>query len=146
MHQPAIAGYPGTSADWRRNSALDPTAMSLQVNASTRDGIAILALDGELDGRTAAELGAHTAARRCGGARDVVLDLRRLYFLDQDGLAALEDFAAGHARAGRCLALAAIRPRIRAFLRYVDAQALAPMYATVEEAAQHLALARTAGA
>jgi anti-anti-sigma factor len=123
----------------------NPTA-ALQVSASAHGEIAILALDGELDGRTAAELGPHKAFRGSGGARDLVLDLQRLYFLDQDGLAALEEFAAAHARAGRCLALAAIRPRVRAFLRYVDAQALAPMYTTVEEAAGHLALARAAGA
>jgi anti-anti-sigma factor len=119
---------------------------SLQVSSSKQGEVTILALDGELDGRTAAELETHAAPRGVGAGRDVVLDLHRLFFLDQAGLTALENFAAGHARAGRCLALAAIRPRIRAFLRYVDAQALAPIYTTVEEAADHLALARAAGA
>jgi anti-anti-sigma factor len=122
------------------------SAATLQISASAQGEIAILALDGELDEQAAAELGAYAAARNWGGTRDVVLDLRRLYFLDQQGLAALQEFAAGQARAGRCLALASIRPRIRAFLSYADAQAMAPMYATVEEAVDHLGLARAAGA
>jgi anti-anti-sigma factor len=126
---------------------MDPIpAANLRVSASAQGEIAILTLDGELDGSTAVKLGTHTSTRGSGGGRDLVLDLQRLYFLDQEGLAALEEFAAAHARAGRCLALAAIRPRVRAFLRYVDAQALAPIYATVEEAADHLVLARAAGA
>lgn len=125
----------------------DPTAMPaiLQVSASDCGRIAVLALDGELTAQSADELAAHAAAGP-GHVSDVILDLRHLYVLDEAGVAAVEEFAAGLARAGRCLALAALRPRTRAFLRYVDAQALAPMYATVEEAADHLALARTAGA
>ena len=116
--------------------------------------MAVLALAGELDEATAPTLTERAAAEIVGGgtragsgaARDVVLDLQRLYFLDQAGLEALEDLAAGLARGGRCLALAALRPRIRAFLQYVDAQALAPMYASVEQAVANVRLARTAGA
>jgi anti-anti-sigma regulatory factor len=119
---------------------------TLQVSASACGKIAVLALDGELTAQTAGELAAYAAGGGSGVATDVVLDLQRLYLLDEQGLAAVQEFAAGLARAGHCLALAALRPRTRAFLQYVDAQALAPMYATVEEAADHLALARTAGA
>jgi anti-anti-sigma factor len=119
---------------------------TLQISASAQGEIAILTLDGELDEQTAAELGAYAAARNWGGTREVVLDMQRLYFLDPVGLAALQEFAAGQARAGRCLALGSIRPRIRAFLSYADAQAMAPMYATVDEAIDNLVLARTAGA
>lgn len=126
----------------------DPTPVSttLQVSASAHGRIAVLALEGELDAHSAGHLAAHPASRSAVGAQDVILDLQHLYYLDEDGLAALREFAAGLARAGRCLALAAIRPRIRAFLQYTDAQALAPTYATVEAAAEYLRLARAAGA
>lgn len=133
-------------------------ATSLQFSLRSHGEVAVLALAGELDEATAATLteraaveiggagGRAGAGARAGATRDVVLDLQRLYFLDQAGLEALEDLAAGLARGGRCLALAALRPRIRAFLQYVDAQALAPMYAEVEQAVANVRLARAAGA
>jgi anti-anti-sigma factor len=143
---------PADAADAAAPSAVPGT--SLQFSLRAHGEVAVLALAGELDGatapalaeRAAAEIGGCGRGGGAGAARDVVLDLQRLYFLDEAGLAALEQLAAGLARTGRCLALAALRPRIRAFLQHVDAQALAPTYASVEEAVTHVELARTAGA
>lgn len=83
--------------------------------------IAVLSIEGELDRWTVAspEWRAAVAdvATRPEAGDVVVLDLRRLYFLDLAGLAEFEKLAASLAAGNRRLALAATRPRIREFLR-----------------------------
>ncbi|WP_084316192.1 STAS domain-containing protein [Actinospica robiniae] len=105
---------------------VDPDAfahLSLRLRTSGpirgRRGTPVLSIEGELDRSTVAspEWRA-TVAEAAGQPGDVVvLDLSRLYFLDLAGLAEFEKLAASLAAAGRRLALAAIRPRIREFLR-----------------------------
>lgn len=84
-----------------------------------RRGTPVLCVEGELDRWTVASPEWRAAVAEAGAqAGDiVVLDLRRLYFLDLAGLAAFEQLAATLAAAGRRLAVAGIRPRIREFLR-----------------------------
>ncbi len=88
--------------------------------------VAVLALEGELDRWTVASpewAVALAQVAACAAEADevVVLDLKRLYFLDLTGLAELEDLAVLLAAGGRRLACAGTRPRIREFLRQAGA-------------------------
>lgn len=84
-----------------------------------RGGTPVLSIEGELDRCTVASpewvSAVSEAVEQAGDV--VVLDLRRLYLLDLAGLAEFEKLAASLLAAGRRLVLAAIRPRIREFLR-----------------------------
>jgi len=86
-----------------------------------RGRIPVLAVEGELDRWTVASPEWRAAVAEAAAYPDagdvVVLDLRRLYFLDLAGLAEFEKLAALLAARGRRLALAGTRPRIREFLR-----------------------------
>lgn len=105
--------------------------------------VLVLSVDGELDGWTAEAFTTHlSAATGPAGGPDVLLDLGRLYFLDSAGLLALTEAAAALARAGRRLILASVRPRVREFLAYAGAEALVPMFPTLELAREHARLAR----
>lgn len=110
---------------------------------STREDPLALRVDGELGTATTGAFTVQLAAAAGEGTGpDVLLDLGRLYRLDSDGLLALAEAAAALARAGRRLALACVRPRVREFLAYSGAEALVPVFATVELAAEHTRLSR----
>ncbi|HET9173319.1 MAG TPA: STAS domain-containing protein, partial [Actinospica sp.] len=122
---------------------LEPTTTaSVQVRADVAPlpgGPLILSVDGELETQTAAEFTAVLAAAAgAGDGPDVLLDLGRLYRLDVVGLDAIAGAAADLARAGRRLALACVRPRVREFLAMVGGEALVPVYPTLEEAGLHM--------
>ena len=110
---------------------------------STREDPLTLRVEGELDASTAGAFTVLlTAVAGEGASPDVLLDLGRLYRLDADGLLALAEAAASLARAGRRLTLAGVRPRVREFLAFSGAEALVPVFATVELAAEHARLSR----
>jgi anti-anti-sigma factor len=107
------------------------------------EDVLVLSVDGELDGWTAEAFTTHlSAAAGEAGGPDVLLDLGRLYLLDSAGLLALTEAAAALARAGRRLTLASIRPRVREFLAFSGAEALVPMFPTLELAREHARLVR----
>jgi anti-sigma B factor antagonist len=107
------------------------------------DDLLILSLDGELDVWTAdAFTNQLTAAAGEAAGPDVLLDLGRLYFLDSAGLLALTEAASALDRAGRRLSLASVRPRVREFLAYSGAEALVPVFPTIELAREHARAAR----
>jgi anti-anti-sigma factor len=93
-------------------------AAHLQVSRSTADGVPVFSFEGELDNWTAGSPSWRSAVAEVGAcAEAVVFDLRRLYFMDLVGLAALEELAGTLEARGRRLILAGVRPRIREFLR-----------------------------
>jgi stage II sporulation protein AA (anti-sigma F factor antagonist) len=103
----------------------------------------VLSVDGELDGLTSDAFGlALTTETGAAGGPDVLLDLGRLYHLDSTGLLALTEAATVLARAGRRLTLAAVRPRVREFLAFSGAEALVPVFPTLELAVEHARLSR----
>lgn len=122
---------------------------SIQVHpgATPRSGeLLVLSVDGELEESTAAIFSAEFAEAVDGhGTADVLLDLGRLYRLDITGLDAIAEAAAGLARDGRRLMLACVRPRVREYLAFCGAEALVPMFPTLEKAAQHARLRRPSG-
>jgi anti-anti-sigma factor len=119
-----------------------PRAALLQITGTRIGGVPVLAPEGELDTWTVALPAWTTAvAEACAdaGGEIVVLDLRRLYFLDAAGLTALEEFAAALRGIGRRLVLAGVRPRIREFLRYTCTN-IAPGGHSVEDALASVAV------
>lgn len=126
-------------------SITEPTALCLRDTATADPGDAlVLRIDGELDAHSVADFRSRLAEAVDGtaGGGDVLLDLARLYRLDEAGLGAISEAAAALARAGRRLALASVRPRVREFLAFAGAEALVPVFPTPEQAAQHLRLGR----
>jgi anti-sigma B factor antagonist len=115
---------------------------SIQVFTEARPKLGeplVVKVEGELELSTASPFSAAlTAAVGAPGRPDVLLDLGRLYRLDPTGLDAIARAAADLAREGRRLVLAAVRPRVREFLAMVGAEALVPMFPTLEEAALHM--------
>lgn len=97
----------------------DPAhADHLQVLKTSVDAVLVLSAEGELDSWTAdCPAWSMAVAEVCADAGAVVLDLRRLYFMDLVGLASIERLACAMKARGRCLVLAGARPRIREFLR-----------------------------
>lgn len=98
---------------------IDPTP-HLQISATVVNGVPTLKPEGELDQWTvkSARWGAAVAKACAGIGTDVILlDLRRLYFIDLDGLASLRELAGMLETNGRRLLIAGVRPRIREFLR-----------------------------
>jgi anti-anti-sigma factor len=99
----------------------------------------ILSVEGELEETTAASFSAAlTAAAGPRTGPDVLLDLRRLYRLDPVGLDAIARAAAELAGQGRRLVLACVRPRVREFLALAGAEALVPVFPTLEQATLHM--------
>ena len=126
-------------------SITDPTALLVRDDVTAGPGAPlVLSVDGELDTHNVAAFQARLAEAVDGvaGNGDVLLDLGRLYRLDESGLAAISEAASALARAGRRLALAAVRPRVREFLIFAGAEALVPVFPTLEQAVRHLALGR----
>lgn len=99
---------------------INPTPR-LQIAAMIVGGVPTLRLEGELDQWTAKS--AHwstTVGEACAETATGVflLDLRRLYFMDLDGLASLIDLENVLEANGRRLLIAGVRPWIREFLRH----------------------------
>lgn len=117
-----------------------PTA-AIQVTPESAPGPGeplVLSVEGELDESTAASFSAALAATAGGRiGPDVLLDLGRLYRLDPAGLDAIARAAAELARNGRRLVLACVRPRVREFLSLAGAEALVPVFPTLEQAGLH---------
>ncbi|HWG28125.1 STAS domain-containing protein [Actinospica sp.] len=115
---------------------------SIQVlpEAAPRPGAPlVLTVEGELEETTAAPFSA-ALTEAVGGhdGPDVLLDLGRLYRLDPVGLDAIAAAAARLAGHGRRLVLAGVRPRVREFLSLAGAEALVPVFPTLEQAGLHM--------
>jgi anti-sigma B factor antagonist len=61
----------------------------VQVSTEVRDGVGFIAVVGEVDGSTSAELRDAFLAVLGDGARDLVIDCAELTFIDSSGLGAL---------------------------------------------------------
>lgn len=118
-------------------------ASRLQISTTVADGVPTLRLDGELDQWTTKSVQWSTAVDDAFAGADsaiVLLDLRRLYFMDLDGLASLTQLENMLEAKGQGLLIAGVRPRIREFLRNNDFFRLATELGSFEDA-----LAQAAG-
>ena len=118
--------------------AIDPVP-HLQTSVTVAEGVpTTLRPEGELDQWTVGSAGWSAAvAEACadtatGGV--ILLDLRRLYFMDLDGLACLNELARMLAADRRRLLIIGARPRIREFLRDNSSLSLAGERLSFEEA------------
>jgi anti-anti-sigma factor len=80
------------------SDGLTPPPGRLSVTAAARDGEVSLTLEGELDLASVGELEQRLAAAQAQAPRRLVVDLRRLAFIDSSGLRAIIQ-ADAHARA-----------------------------------------------
>ena len=136
--RPPSKGTPALTVAEPAETAVLRIHRAAGADPSEPENLLVLSVDGELDEWTAEAFTARLAAD-AGQPEgpDVLLDLGRLYRLDAAGLLALTEAAAALARLGRRLSLASIRPRVREFLAYSGAEALVPMFPTLELAREH---------
>ena len=93
-----------------------PAVKSFDVTTKTEDGIATVAVDGELDIATAPVLDATLADVERGGTGTLLLDLHRVRFLDSTGLRSLLRARRRAETAGRRLRLANLPPAVERVL------------------------------
>ena len=89
------------------------TAHRLSVRTDSRNGVAHICLDGEIDMSTAPVLASHLAPIESDGVGTIMLDLRNLAFIDSTGIHA---FVAAWNRvtlSGRRLVLVGATPAVR---------------------------------
>lgn len=94
----------------------------LDIQVDRRNGIARLALRGELDLGTAPELETHLMRVEQDGVRAVVLDLHELTFVDSTGLHTFLKAKSRAAESGRGLALVGANDQLRRILQVTAIQ------------------------
>jgi anti-sigma B factor antagonist len=110
----------------------------LYVSARLSGRIAVLSLDGVLDGTSAPRLTERVADAVAHKARHVVLDLTALRGADTEGLVALARVARSLRDGGVTLALAATRPELAYRVRRLGVTRIATLFPSVEAATVHL--------
>ncbi len=95
---------------------------------------AVVALSGELDAHTAAQLRTLLAEQLLAGPGNLILDLSALSFIDSAGLATLIAADKGTRRAGMKLVLAAPAPSVRKVLAITGLESVLATADTVDEA------------
>lgn len=125
---------------------VQPTAHDtahLRVSKSNTDGVSVFSFEGELDRWTAGSPSWRSAVAEVQAcAEAVVLDFRRLYFMDLVGLDSLEELAGTLEARGLRMILAGARPRIREFFRNASVS-IAAGWLSVEDALASIAAAAT---
>jgi anti-sigma B factor antagonist len=81
------------------------------------NGVALVALDGELDLATAETLGERLIAIIDGGCSSIVVDMAGLTFCDSSGLSALTRVGDHACEAGGKITLVGIRPQLASILQ-----------------------------
>ncbi|HEV2638225.1 MAG TPA: anti-sigma factor antagonist [Actinocrinis sp.] len=113
-----------------------PLANRLDMRLSVQHGVLTAHLVGDLDGESAPLIVRRMADLAARGRVKLVLELRQLFSVDVEGLAALRDAAALLNECGGWLALVALRPRVRQFLERTGTADQFSVYKSVEEAAR----------
>lgn len=104
------------------------------VEQEVTDGVTLMTVDGELDVGTAPVLGEHLTDRGAAGDRLVVLDLRRVTFVDSSGLGALVAALKGFLKVGTRFRLVFDQPILQRLFEITDLTDVFATYPTVEEA------------
>ena len=116
----------------------------LRITEQRREDTVVLALEGELDLRTAPSLRMRLAEVLQRRDADVVLDLEGVTFIDSTGLAAMLNALRRLTRAGRCLMLACPDGPVLRILRLTRLDSTFSVHAYVEDALAALAERDTA--
>lgn len=125
---PADPAFPARPAAPATAGRLDVAA------AQSRDGVSVLAVSGELDRANVHVLIRTVDSLAARGEVKLVLDLRRLYFVDAAGLLALRDIRALLALHHGWLCLAAVRPRVHSILARAGLDKVFTIRRTLDEA------------
>ncbi len=108
--------------------------MELSLSARTVAEHTVLEVGGEVDVYTAPELRTRLVELATAGARSVVVDLRRVEFLDSTGLGVLVGALKRLHAAGGRLALVADHERLLKIFRITALDRVFPLYASVDAA------------
>lgn len=107
------------------------------------DGALVLSVSGEVDLANVSSLREHlkTAIET---AKNLVVDLRDLRYIDSSGIAVLLEARRALARDGRSIALAAAPPMVQRILTIVRLEQVIPVFPTVEAAVESLRISKGA--
>ncbi len=108
--------------------------MELSLSTRAVAGHTVLEVGGEVDVYTAPELRGRLLSLAEAGVRDVVVDLRRVEFLDSTGLGVLVGALKRLRAAGGSLALVCDHERLLKIFRITALDRVFSLYATVEAA------------
>lgn len=115
----------------------------LKLSTTTRDGFAIVNLQGELDIASADDLRRHLRSTRGSHGDHIILDLDTLEFMDSQGLSVIVKHHLAVTAEGGSLALAAPRPIVRRTLQITGLHGRLPVFDTIEEATGNMAPLRS---
>lgn len=101
-----------------------PPAPHLTARIDSRNGVANVALTGELDLGTVPILEGHLAPFENDGVAAIVVDLRDLSFTDTTGIRALVDATERVTTSGRHLIVVGARPFVRSVFRQTGTEGL----------------------
>ncbi|HEY3868258.1 MAG TPA: STAS domain-containing protein [Actinocrinis sp.] len=107
---------------------------TLEIDAAAQPAATVAALAGELDRWTAPTLVALLDELAAQCVAHLVLDLKRLYFVDASGLLLLLDAHRALQERGGRLSLVGVRPRVVDILRRTGADQVLPVYRTFAQA------------
>lgn len=111
---------------------------ALSIETDTEEGVAVVALVGELDAATSAELQAELARFAEGQATTVLVDLSELGFIDSSGLNALAASARSIEASGGSLTLAGASAHIQQVFDIVHLATQVRIEPSVEDAVRAL--------
>ena len=113
--------------------------MDLQLEVTERDGVAILAVTGEVDVATAPRLRQQLVEIASSGQDTLIVDLGAVEFLDSTGLGVLVSGLKRFRTQGGELVVVCTRPRIVKVFEITGLTTVFGMHATIEDAISALA-------
>jgi anti-sigma B factor antagonist len=111
----------------------------------TGEGLAVVAVAGDVDLHTASALSAHALAVVEQGVPHLVLDLTHVDFVDSTGLSTLIHLLHATQQAGGSLRLAEVPDRLLRMITMTGISQLLPVHATVADAVAGRTAAGTSG-
>lgn len=119
-----------------RSRVTATASTTLAIAAAAGPSATVAALAGELDRSTAPTLVGLLDELAAEGVAHLVLDLRRLYYVDARGVLLLLDAHRVQLERGARLSLVGVRPRVADILRRAGADRLLPLFRTLDEAVE----------
>jgi anti-anti-sigma factor len=117
----------------------EPPGAPFEIAVSSAEGeVKVVALRGELDFADAPSLGRMLDELRADGAREVVIDLSELTFIDSSGISALVGAARAVSSDGGTLVVASPTPHVRRVFEIVNLSELVPVEEGLDGALQRI--------
>lgn len=119
--------------------------MNLTINVNRTDSVTVVDLAGELDAFTSLDLRETVARLIEEGARDFVINLERVEFIDSVGLGTLVGCLKRSAEHGGSISLVCTNPQILKVFDITGLSKIFAIYRTVDEAIQRTAPVASGG-